>query len=1778
MGFGNRWTRLAALGFLLQCYGLAQPSGPTYSCFSSTTAGRSMRSEGAAELLGRIQLNCSGFTPVDVTSTVTLTFTNTTVASKIIGPGGKTEAAMQVIPTFSGPPIPPVEGSTLFFGIQTSPNTLVFPNVVLLPGSVQSSFRNFEISNLRVNGAPLANLSANVDITITSPNATVQVYLPTVSFSGSTSGFGQNSVFAPSYEQCQNVNRNPAFLNNSAIDISFVEGFPDAFRNLAGEHGNVLSGFTGQPGTATNGTILAARLSNIPTGAILWAPVSQSSGSSTISAQLAAEIVTGPPVSRYGGSYQQIPVSGGNALVLWEIANADPNTTENIHFQVVVEIPANTAPAGSAQVRLTFHPDTTATSRVPRFATTVQPQTAFTITPGCSRLSCTPNSLSFTSIGQVAPQPQTFVLNAIDIGYTITTNVPWLTVNPASGVAFGNVPITVSANSGLVGTGTSTGQISVDASGSVCVVNASLTVTGTPIAPTPDVVTFDYYSDGTIVPAQATISVNSAAGPVPVEASINPDAQWIGLTPTTFTAPGSFVIRPNVQGLAPRNVEGVVTLRAPGAPAVTVQVRLRYQQLQLTFNPNPLNLTWQSGSTTLPTGAIAVTSSSTNVNITNVNVATDDGRNWLVATGGGQTPTSLSATIDPTRVNPAPGQYGGTITVRTANGPTASTRVILTVTSGATLSVSPSSLSFTHTIGNANPASQSLSVSSSAGPINFTVVSSQPWLTASVTSGTTPAQVAVNVSPGSLPAGTFNGTLTFTGGAQPVTVPVTLNVAAQNQIQVLPTSLTFNYVIGGAQPGVQSLTLRSPQARQFNLAAATQQGGNWLSLSQTSGQTDASVGVSVNPSNLNVGTYLGTITVTGDGRTQTVPVSLVVSQSLIFSAAPNPLSFFHVFGNATPPTAQSLIISSASPLTYNATASSVGNWLVLSQNSGNTVSQGGGSPTSSLVVSVNPSGLAPSSTPYTGTITLTTSTAPAVVVNVSLTVSGASLTVAPTSLSFTHQLNTNAPQPQVLFINTPTSGQPVTLSASSSGWLQLSTTTAQTPATVTVSVLPSGLNVGIFNGSIQITSGGQTQTVPVTLNVVQNTLTVTPTTLQFNFAPGGTVPDAQTVSVASSPAGQSFGATASSTGGWLAVSTNSSVTPATLTVTVAPQGLAQGTYNGQITVTSGGFTEIVTVTLVVQPFTLTVSPSALTFDAQPGGSAPANQTVSVSSVPPGTNFSVTTSASARWLSASASSGRTPATVTVSVDPAGLDAGTYTGSITVTAQGQTQSVAVTLNVARPTLTVNPTSLTFNQILLQDPPSAQTVSVSSVPSGLNFGASVTSNSPWLAVSVAASRTPSSLTVSVDPTGLEPGTYTGTIAVTASGQTQNVSVSLVVTGGTLNVSPSQADYTIQMGGAAPAPVSVQVSSTPSNLPFSIANSAPWLSAESSSGTTPATLTLRASPGDLAPGTYNASVSITAPGARNSPQTVRVTLVVTGMPSIISLSQTSVVAGASGFPLTVTGSNFVAASQILVNGVPLETTFISPTQLRADVPAGLITRPGNIEIRVSSPGGLTSPQVLFVVRLAANSLRLEVVGNTGPGEQPRVVAVLSEAATSALAGTLTMTFSGRDNAVQFASGGRTATFNIATGATRSQEVPFSTGTVAGRIDIAARVTLGGSDLTPDPVPAASVTLVAAAPVVRRVELQRSTDGFALVITGFTSTRELTEVNIRFAGNVQPAEVTTNVAAIVAAYFNNAANDQFGGQFELRFPFTGQTTGITSATVTLVNSQGRSNAVTVNF
>jgi hypothetical protein len=112
----------------------------------------------------------------------------------------------------------------------------------------------------------------------------------------------------------------------------------------------------------------------------------------------------------------------------------------------------------------------------------------------------------------------------------------------------------------------------------------------------------------------------------------------------------------------------------------------------------------------------------------------------------------------------------------------------------------------------------------------------------------------------------------------------------------------------------------------------------------------------------------------------------------------------------------------------------------------------------------------------------------------------------------------------------------------------------------------------------------------------------------------------------------------------------------------------------------------VTVTLIVLPPYIFANPSPVTATSS-GGSIPAPQQVGIFNLGPGSfNFtaaaSVLTPANGTWLSVSPASGSSGGNITVAFAPAGLAAGTYTGTITITSAGlqnSPYSIPVTLNV-------------------------------------------------------------------------------------------------------------------------------------------------------------------------------------------------------------------------------------------------------------------------------------------------------------------------------------------------------------------------------------------------------------------------------------------------------------------------------------------------------------------
>jgi CSLREA domain-containing protein len=101
--------------------------------------------------------------------------------------------------------------------------------------------------------------------------------------------------------------------------------------------------------------------------------------------------------------------------------------------------------------------------------------------------------------------------------------------------------------------------------------------------------------------------------------------------------------------------------------------------------------------------------------------------------------------------------------------------------------------------------------------------------------------------------------------------------------------------------------------------------------------------------------------------------------------------------------------------------------------------------------------------------------------------------------------------------------------------------------------------------------------------------------------------------------------------------------------------------------------------------------------------------------------------------------------------------------------------------------------------------------------------------------------------------------------------------------------------------------------------------------------------------------------------------------VPVIAAIDPTTVTAGLDAL-LTVTGSEFLPSSQVLVDGAPVPTT-LQGNQLVANIPASALIAPGVHEIRVRNPapgGGDSNPLQLAVVPPSINvTTTADQVGN---------------------------------------------------------------------------------------------------------------------------------------------------------------------------------------------------------
>lgn len=165
-----------------------------------------------------------------------------------------------------------------------------------------------------------------------------------------------------------------------------------------------------------------------------------------------------------------------------------------------------------------------------------------------------------------------------------------------------------------------------------------------------------------------------------------------------------------------------------------------------------------------------------------------------------------------------------------------------------------------------------------------------------------------------------------------------------------------------------------------------------------------------------------------------------------------------------------------------------------------------------------------------------------------------------------------------------------------------------------------------------------------------------------------------------------------------------------------------------------------------------------------------------------------------------------------------------------------------------------------------PPAQTFSVGTLGDTLPYAAVTTAD--WLHANPESGTVPGGLEVSVDPTGLAPGTHTGTVLVQSAGTegphaTALVTLTVVDTSapGELGIFPSTLSFYYNVNdGILPPPQSLLVMSGGEALDYTVSTGeAKWLSAAPAGGTAPAVFAVSVDP-RVGTGMHIANVTITS------------------------------------------------------------------------------------------------------------------------------------------------------------------------------------------------------------------------------------------------------------------------------------------------------------------------------
>ena len=347
---------------------------------------------------------------------------------------------------------------------------------------------------------------------------------------------------------------------------------------------------------------------------------------------------------------------------------------------------------------------------------------------------------------------------------------------------------------------------------------------------------------------------------------------------------------------------------------------------------------------------------------------------------------------------------------------------------------------------------------------------------------------------------------------------------------------------------------------------------------------------------------------------------------------------------------------------------------------------------------------------------------------------------------------------------------------------------------------------------------------------------------------------------------------------------------------------------------------------------------------------------------------------------------------------------------------------------------------------------------------------------------------------------------------------------------------------------------------------------------------------------GKYFVAVSTSLGGDSNTvPFTVS-----SSTPQFTSISPSSGVRGTT-VQVTLLGTNFSAASPtVKVNptGITVSNVTIkSDTSMTATFTVSPTAGLGDYLVFLSSTGGGDSGSLPFSVNPQGPTITYGVPQLLNPTQQVPLVLQMPGGLPDEVSGVVTLVFNA--NAVNNADdpnatfvgkeqSTRTVGFRFAPNATTADfgltSAVLQAGTVAGTIRLSlSDVKVAGQVVTSNSV--LDVTIPALPPVITNVRLlNRTSGGFVVEVTGYSTTREITQATFQFAagsgGNLQTAQSQPDITGTFTAYYQSPNSVPAGSAFVYTQPFIaeqGDANVVTSVTVTLSNSKGTSDPKTAN-